>query len=110
MKTRTPKAEKLGSEAKPKQTFSVEGEKIDVEACPKCKSELVVKTKDGIEYFECDDCKFIKHKRVLSQKEPKDVELKKKEKKEAEKEEKKEEKSEEFPDVNIGFDPFQQQN
>ena len=92
-KTKTTKAEKLGSEEKPKQTFSVEGEKIDVKACPNCKSELVVKTKkDGFEFFECDNCKFVKH-----------------DKKPEEKKEEKKDECEEFPDVKIEFDPFAQQ-
>lgn len=84
-------AKKKTNKEEVKKTFAVEGEKVNVEACPKCKSELVMKTKDGLEYFECENCRFVKDK-----------------KKELKKEEDKN-KSEEFPDVEIGFDPFQQQ-
>ena len=102
------------TEKKIKQVLSEEGDKIDVEACPNCNSELVVKTKEGAEVFECENCKFVKHKKEKKKckcKEESEENCECEENKcECEKEEEKKEEKEEFPDVEIGFDPFAQQN
>jgi len=74
--------------------YSKQGENIEIESCPKCNEELVIQMKDGTEVLKCKGCKFIKHKKKAKQKKT---------------EEKEEKKSEEFPDVELGFDPFAQQ-
>ena len=44
---------------KKKTQYVNQGDKIKVEKCPRCKSELVVRMKDGgSEVFVCNNCKF----------------------------------------------------
>lgn len=45
-----------------KKKFSKEGQKVEVESCPNCKEELVVKMDQGTEVFICENCKFKKKK------------------------------------------------
>jgi len=98
------------TEDKTEKVFANEGEKIEVESCPKCNSELVIKMKEGTEVFECENCKFVKTNKKTEKKVEKSEEKKQESKKAENKDDKKENKSEEFPDVEIGFDPFAQQN
>jgi DNA-directed RNA polymerase subunit M/transcription elongation factor TFIIS len=99
-------AKKKTEEKKIEEVYAKQGDKIDVEKCPKCNSELIVQTKEGTEVLECEGCKFVKEKKARKKK----VEEKKTETEEKKPEEKKEEsKQEEFPNVELGFDPFAQQ-
>jgi ribosomal protein L37AE/L43A len=45
-----------------KTKYSEQGEEVEVEKCPNCRDELVVRMKDGAQVFECDNCKFVKKK------------------------------------------------
>jgi predicted Zn-ribbon and HTH transcriptional regulator len=45
-------------------TYANKGDKVKVEKCPHCNSELVVKLDKGeSEVLECDNCKFVVKKK-----------------------------------------------
>ncbi len=41
------------------ERITEQGEKVKVKKCPNCHDELTIKIKDGIEVFECENCKFV---------------------------------------------------